>query len=287
MWWVPIATAIATYAANRQAEDRAREDAYGERVRQEKYAKTEAARQKAFAQEGIQWKVRDAQEAGISPLVALGASTHSASPIGIGQVHDDSAQYRSAQGQDISRAIQATMTKDDRDYQGLMMTENLRNARLKNSLLESQISLMNKPQNPPFPNQAGYSMDGQSASPSNTPYLSPKPAEPVIGAQLNPARDSGAINSYSYMKTDSGGLVVVPSKDAKERTEDDLAQQIQWALRNQLAPSVSGLKPPSVKEFPLSEAQRRQGFDRWVWHPLKQQFVPGRARNERGLWSPF
>ena len=36
--------------------------------------------QKLFAQRGIQWKVADSKAAGINPLVALGAQTHSFSP---------------------------------------------------------------------------------------------------------------------------------------------------------------------------------------------------------------
>lgn len=262
MWWVPLVAAAASYVGSRQAEDRAREDAYNERVRQEKAAKKEAARQLLYAQQGIQWKVRDAQQAGISPLIALGASTHSASPIGIGSVHDESPQYKAQQGQDLSRAIMATMPQEDRDYQNAMMAENLKNARLKNELLASQLSMVNQPMNPPMPSTGGNVMPGQG----NSPYLAPKAAEPVIGSRYNSAADPGAINSYGYMRTDSGGLAIIPSKDAKERTEDDFLQQLQWAVRNQVVPFNSGLKPPDPREY--DPGKNRE----WRWFPQYQEF---------------
>lgn len=47
---------------------------------QSKINKENIAMQKEFAQNGIQWKVQDAQKAGIHPAVALGAQTYQASP---------------------------------------------------------------------------------------------------------------------------------------------------------------------------------------------------------------
>ena len=40
--------------------------------------------QKEFAQHGIRWKVKDAQEAGIHPLAAIGANTQSFAPVSVG-----------------------------------------------------------------------------------------------------------------------------------------------------------------------------------------------------------
>lgn len=37
-----------------------------------------------FAQNGVQWRVNDAREAGIHPLAALGANTHASRPINVG-----------------------------------------------------------------------------------------------------------------------------------------------------------------------------------------------------------
>lgn len=68
--------------------------------------------QREFAQQGIRWKVADARAAGIHPLFALGANTHSPAPIAM----QDSLGPALAQGgQDIARAMQSQTTKPERN----------------------------------------------------------------------------------------------------------------------------------------------------------------------------
>lgn len=64
--------------------------------------------QREFAQQGISWKVADAKRAGIHPLYALGASTHSYSPVTVGQ-----ADY-GQMGQDLTRAFMEPRNNQDR-----------------------------------------------------------------------------------------------------------------------------------------------------------------------------
>ena len=73
--------------------------------------------QKDFAQQGIRWKVEDAKAAGIHPLYALGANTHSFSPVGIGTTGggDSLGSSIAAAGQDIGRAINVARTKKERE----------------------------------------------------------------------------------------------------------------------------------------------------------------------------
>lgn len=76
-------------------------------------AQAEANRQMQldFAQKGIQWKVRDAEAAGVHPLFALGASTHSFAPVSLGSAPSASMGSTLADmGQDISRAVAAKST---------------------------------------------------------------------------------------------------------------------------------------------------------------------------------
>lgn len=101
------------------------------------------ALQREFATSGIQWKVADAEKAGVHPLYALGANTTSFSPItmsagseakrGVGDALSD-------MGQDVSRAIRATASDSDRAYNDAMKRLNLRKAGLENDLLASQIA---------------------------------------------------------------------------------------------------------------------------------------------------
>lgn len=73
--------------------------------------------QRDFAQKGVRWKVEDAKAAGIHPLYALGASTHSFTPSFVG---DQSLGNAVADmGQDISRAMHATRTEEERKQASL------------------------------------------------------------------------------------------------------------------------------------------------------------------------
>jgi len=71
-------------------------------------AKQNIKLQKQFAQEGIQWKVADAKKAGIHPLYALGAQTHSFAPVQTG------GGNFSQMGQSVGRAIDAYRDRGER-----------------------------------------------------------------------------------------------------------------------------------------------------------------------------
>lgn len=105
-----------------------------------------------FAQNGIQWKVADAKAAGVHPLYALGASTHSYSPVSVGGVTDTSlGSAVAAAGQDLSRAAFAgTPAKGRTDVAtSAMQSLTIENASLQNDLLRSQIAKLNSSQVPP------------------------------------------------------------------------------------------------------------------------------------------
>lgn len=103
------------------------------------------ALQREFAQNGIRWKVEDAKAAGLHPLAALGASTASFSPsVQVGSMGDAVSNM----GQDISRAVYANASADERkeeaarlqaynDAQLKLQTENMG---LQNDLIRQQIT---------------------------------------------------------------------------------------------------------------------------------------------------
>lgn len=69
--------------------------------------------QREFAQMGIRWKVDDAKAAGIHPLYALGAQTHSYSPVSVG----GGGNWLGEMGQDISSAIARQQSQEERREQ--------------------------------------------------------------------------------------------------------------------------------------------------------------------------
>lgn len=113
------------------------------------------ALQREFAKSGIQWRVEDAKKAGIHPLYALGSgvTAYNPSSIQVGNTAAPMASAVSAMGQDISRAINATRTQDQRDeaFGKTVQEMQLQNYTLRNELLQSQIAKLRAGNNPPMP----------------------------------------------------------------------------------------------------------------------------------------
>lgn len=86
--------------------------------------------QREFAENGIRMRVNDAVEAGLNPLVAAGVTPMQYSPVSVGsaQASISASPHPSHFGQDISRALQATRTKEEEEAE-----------QLKLDLLKSQI----------------------------------------------------------------------------------------------------------------------------------------------------
>lgn len=262
-------------------------------------AEKAAARERALdrqmqldlAQNQIQWRVADANKAGIHPLYAMGPTgmSYNPPPVSIG----DQGQYFSQMGQDISRAMFAHMDQKERQaalrqaaadqaYQRsrdkVMDGLTIRRAELEMRATEieiqqrlSQIARLNAPGTPPAEGQAVTSLNANPGRIDVRPARTTSPGLNTIG------REAGAIRDYGYAFNDRGGLVVVPSYDVHERIEDNFLQQWAWAIRNQIWPWAGGLTPPTSQEFPLPEDQR------WEWDFRRQAFYPQEFRT--GRWA--
>jgi len=235
--------------------------------------------QKQMAQNSIRWRVEDAKAAGIHPLYALGAPVMNSSPM----VADFSGLSNA--GQNIMRAVEAARDSKERAIarnaqaaQTAVQQQadklQLENMGLQNDYLRSQIARLGASQvPPPFPEMG--SLGGSSGG-----RVQAQPATPIINSPHNAAREAGVVTDFGYARSDAGGLVVVPSYDVKQRTEDNIIQEVAWAWRNQMAPAIGGLRPPSAREFPLPA-----GFDRWRWSAVHQQFLPYDSRRSEFLLS--
>lgn len=222
----------------------------------------ELAHQKEFAQNGIQWKVADAKAAGVHPLFALGASTHSYSPMAIG--NSPVAEAMASAGQDIGRAVSATASQSGR-MSSAMAALGLERAKLENDLLKTQIMKTVQPTNPAMPSPATrYLMDGQgdTATPPGT-LITDKPMERTVSDPLMLHSEPGAVAETSYLRTPDGGLYPSPSKDAKERIEDNMFHEVMHFLRNNVMPLAhtgAYFKPPG--------GQPPRPGHVWQFHPL-------------------
>ena len=247
------------------------------------WAREQAAMQKEFAQSGIQWRVEDAKKAGIHPVYALGGSGASYSPVSANFTADTSVGSALAQaGQDISSSIHKTQTAGDRADAFTIASQKLalEKGGLENELLRAEIASktgrLRQSLGPSFPTVGN-------------PFLIPGQADsgldPIKNAQLEripgradaPHAEPGAVTDVGYARTAGGGYAAVPSKDVKERIEDNLVQELMWAFRNNVLPSVGfNQSPPPKSTLP-------KGYDEWVYNPFKQEYTP----HKRIPYLPF
>lgn len=207
----------------------------------------QVALQREFAQQGVRWKVEDAKAAGVHPLFALGAQTHSYSPIAINTPVDNSmANMAANMGQDIGRAVHQTRTQPERDqaFVSAIRSQQVEGLRLDNELkrvqLETGVGRLMRETGPAFPG-AGNMIPGQGNSP-------PVDVLGAIGSTYNvdPGRgfEDKSVTDVGYSRTKHGWMPV-PGKDVKERIEDNTYQEIMHAIRNNVFPWFGvGAQPP-------------------------------------------
>ena len=74
--------------------------------------------------------------------------------------------------------------------------------------------------------------------------------------------EPGAIADVGWARTPTG-WVPIPSKDVKERIEDQMIPELGWAIRNNLMPTIGQGNPPPFKP--------KRGYF-WKFHRLKQEW---------------
>lgn len=190
--------------------------------------------QRQFAQYGIRWKVDDAKAAGIHPLAALGASTHSFSPVFQGD--NSLGEGLARAGQDISRSIEATRTQRERDLarsaQDAAMQVQARESAARVSMYEAQANLANAQAHkltfvgPPMPSADVNPSTPDQVVRRDTPEVAPpglwkvKPAEVQSGRPGQPGILAGPPNPAERTISFRGRTYQVPNVDLDSFIED-------------------------------------------------------------------
>lgn len=225
----------------------------------------EYRRQKEFAQMGIRWRVRDAKRAGLHPLAALGmqpGAGYSPQSVAGSIVPSQETPGRdysglvdgalSAMGQNTARAQTATMTPEEREMQELA----IRNARLRNSVLELELSAraasLLQPANPPMPS---------SVAPAGAVEI--VPARQVSADRKDPSIAASRPPSMVRHRLSDNRFVDLPSQEMAEGIEaapPGTATAI-WAIRA-WDRFWNGFEKPKIAPPRAGQA--------WVWSPLRQ-----------------
>lgn len=222
--------------------------------------------QKEFAQNGIQWKVEDAKKAGIHPLAALGAQTHSFSPVSVG----DPASSLSNVGQNLDRAIDSTSDQTTRvaSYDTALRKLQLERGTLENDILRQQLasSIALRTQagrSPGIPTSmsANPALVGHAELPQVPGIVTDNPLPRIAPDSNSPHQEPGAVTDMGHSRT-SHGYFPLYSKDAKERLEDDTIGELQWAFRNRILPFFSNryMNPPRNVPVPSGHSWRFNPF---------------------------
>lgn len=253
---------------------------------QERLAQQQIAAQYDFAQHGIGWKVTDAQNAGIHPLYALGASTPSFSPV-ISGIGDDGGQNIGAglagAGQDIGRGVEAYLTRDQRHNARLQALQ-LERGELENQLLAAQLAKLQQPGSPPpFPDILG---------PTNRPYppnapvdvvrlgaapgaeaagiVKPKESEPIShGGDFR--QEAGVHPENRWIATGNGRVTWAPG-EALQIDELTSPGAFSWHMRNSLLPAVPYVGQSSIPLPPLRF--KPKGSKGWIYNPVTGELAP-------------
>lgn len=267
-----------------------------------KIAKMQIKAQREFAQNGIQWRVSDAKQAGLHPLYALGANTASYTPVSqdssaMGNAVADAGAYLGkAVDQALSKADQKALEQENLEYARMMregnlelMRQNIRGKKLDNDFNEQQMVNSLRAQgssNPARPLVVSTPMGEFNVNnPDKKRYTAKvagngatalagvdlQPAKVVMSSPGNPAQTAGANSDYSLIRT-RDGYSIVPSEQFANSTDDDPISKIAWHLRNTIGNRVF---PPSVldaRQYPLPSWAPKNA--RWVYNRIIGEYRP-------------
>lgn len=224
--------------------------------------------QKEFAQNGIQWKVKDAEAAGIHPLYALGANTTSFSPISVGSSGGGNSlngNLARNMGQNISRAMNAAATQEDREMRELRLAAakaDVEGKTLENQIRLSQLNQM-KAVGPPMAGSDNF-IPGQG----NSPLVEDQALKRTVSAPGRPAQEAGWRPDVSYSRTDTGLAPMIPTS-LSESLEDDVIGSLMWRMRNQVMPNFTGEGKPPKTMLPPGANDWDYNFGKQEWQPVK------------------
>ena len=227
--------------------------------------KRNLAEQERFAKNKIRWATADARAAGLSPLHAMGmgqgfspvmSGGYQAGPSGsVPSTSENALKYL---GQGISRVTRNYMSQEQRAINDI----SLENGRLKNDYLRTQIA-----------------SEQARLRQYENPTIQMLPHRAVVSSKTNPSQEPGTITDTGYADTPTG-LTPVPSKDVKQRVEDNEIAEAAWSFRNYGRGVLGTSGRPSdavfLKRFPKAIGQR---FDRFL-----AEYVPIYRRGVENDW---
>lgn len=250
----------------------------------QKNAQAQADLQRQFAQSGIQWKVADAKKAGVHPLYALGAQTHSYAPVSVGSDYSGLASA----GQQIGRAVDAATSPQGKlaQFQQSLLAAQVEGAHLDNDIKRAKLAsdLAVRSSGPgrgvPLLNSSG-GYDGQGNAIGLQGNNIKLETRRDVADPQSPQYIPGSGPSVGFVKNSTGGYSPVIPPELAESYESDWLGSIDWMMRNRIAPYLGYVKPPNVPHNPLTEDVVWRGQE-WVVVPKKMKYLNPSPRRSYG-----
>lgn len=254
---------------------------------QEKANELNAMMQYKAMTKGIQYRVADANKAGVHPLFALGAQTYNWQPSAVGSTALGEGIANA--GQQIGRAIDAGGSAGDRAANAALMKLQIERAGLENILLAKQVSGQGQPMAPAAPAVGDrHLIPGQRQTlvhaPSQAPTSDLVVSQPnqVIVADPNSiggSADPGTVNDLGFIKT-RNGQIAVPGSDTKQLLEDSPYEWDHW-VRNSLLPRVGyDIKnAPRPTDSPGPNHHWELSTITGEWLPVRNNYDPDAWKN--------
>ena len=188
--------------------------------------------QRRLNQNAIQDRVADANAAGVHPVFALGASVQ---PGSVHVVGNEDRPKLEGMGQDISRAAQAYMTRDERTASKIASGLALEKAQLENDLLRSQIAKETAQLPPGMPGRQSIPGQGDARVVTDSSRdIAHHIGQPGVEATPHD------VATKRYFNRD-GSVSHYPSDNVAQAIEDNWLYQFEHFMRNRVLPDY--IKP--------------------------------------------
>lgn len=216
-----------------------------------------AKKQEEFAKNSITWKAQDAERAGISKIFAMGAPTHSFSPVSTGDFSNfgnelDKKMGTGSTGSTTTNKVVGINSEIQRaQLDGLRIDNDIKRAELA-----SKINIATQP-------GAGHLLDRDvKTGPDGVSFE--RKIEP---AGSSPNKSFGVSPEVSMYRTKDGYAPQIPQQ-LQEAFESDALSRWQWNARNKILPYIS-MDKYGTAPYPLEKNDT--GY--WTYSPAFGEYI--------------
>lgn len=209
----------------------------------------------------VQWRVEDANKAGVSPLFAMGA------PVASPSTEVGGAAALGAMSQDLGRAAEAGMSGSGRagNVSRMMETLSLRRADLENQVLEQQLINSKLATTRQVPSPSGPGGDRLLPGQGNSPLVKINPQDLTATRLGQSSEEPAPVPDRGFADTGTGFAPVL-SRDMADRQADSVMEEMAWNVRNRLLPIFgANFNPPGGGKSDRGKI--------WAYDPLKSEYV--------------